>query len=122
MARRRVQGFTDLGGIRIPPLAVTIVFTDRGTGTLYALIHDVTGNFIGIDDETAQVTRPDAVVFGAFAGPLLSKEKPILRLLVRDGVLGFEEVVLPTGVSDLDQARVLSRRINESMLIEIRKQ
>lgn len=120
MERRRVQGFTDLGGIFIPPRSATLVLTDRADGTEYALIHDSTGNFIGLDSAASRVNVASAIVFGAFFGPILSAD-PTVRLLVRDGALGYEVTPLDQSVRDLDGGRVLSRRGNESRILEIRQ-
>lgn len=118
--RRRVQGFTDLGNIQIPPIAATWVLTDRADGVEYALIHDSTGGFIGLDNAASRVDVPSAVVFPAEQGPVLSAD-PTVRLLVRGGALGYEKLPLPTGVTDLDGSRVLSRRDNQSTILEIRQ-
>ena len=115
---RKVKGFTDIGAIRIPPLPQTIVLTDRATGTKYGLIHDSTGNFIGLDDAASVVTG-EVVIYGAHDGPILSL-RPTVRLLVRNGHLGYEDLPLPTGVTDRDNAPPLSRRGNESKLFEIK--
>ena len=117
---RRVKGFTDLGSIRIPPIAATLVLTDRATGTEYALIHDSAGDFIGLDDAASRVDVASAVVFSAFQGPILSAD-PTVRLLVRNGFLGYEVTALATSVADLDGSRVLSRRGNQSTILEIRQ-
>lgn len=103
-----MRGYTDLGRVRIPPLPQIVVLEDRADGTLWALTHDSTGTYVGLTDELPG-TRKDFFLYGAWQGPLVPSDHR-LRLLVRDGHLGYEEVDHPVGVQDIDNARVLTRR------------
>ena len=106
MARARIRGFTDIGPPRVPPLPQYTILTDRADGTLWALVHN--GDSFGIDD-TVHIKRTDKVEFGAFHGPRLASN-PKVRLLVRNGFLGYEDVTLPVGESELNTQRPLTRR------------
>lgn len=115
MVRARVRGFTDIGPPRVPPLPQYTVLTDRVDGTLWTLVHN--GDFFGIDD-TVHIKRTDKVEFGAFHGPRLA-DNPNVRLLVRNGFLGYEDVTLPVGVTDVNYQRPLTRRSVDRKTFEI---
>lgn len=84
MPRRAVNGYLDLGPTRIPPPPAGIVFTDRADGTLWALVHDATLTWVGLDTD---LPADEAVVYGAFSEPYLAD----LRLFVENGILGYED-------------------------------
>lgn len=122
MAHRRVvKGFTDLGTVRVPPLPTRIVLIDRADGTFYALLHDGTSSDrIALDSLASRTSGDDIRIFAAFDGPVINAPNPH-RLLVRNGALGYEEMVLTSHLSDRDEAPVLCRRDNESKLFEIKQ-
>jgi hypothetical protein len=71
------------------------------------LVADLLG-YISVSDVIS--TSADKIVYAPFDGPVLATN-PRLRLFVRGGILGVEEVAkLPHPTTDQDQARVLTRR------------
>ena len=109
----RRYGFTDLGRIRIPPLPVNIILTDRDDGTLWWLIHvtDPAGpdgyGYVAIESTIPTLT--DKRIYAANEGPILPTE-PRARLIIRGGYLGYEfETTLDTGITDRDQAPIHTR-------------
>lgn len=110
---RRWRGYYDMGGIRIPPLPSGIVLTDREDGTLWLLSHNVTESSpddLGYISITTTIpSNMTTRTFDAFDEPFVGTD-PRLRLLVRDGYLGFEIEDLPQGITDRDTARNLTRR------------
>lgn len=115
---------------RSPPLPQFIVLTDRADGTLWVLSHDITGEYIAINDlgllinpaVSSTIRRTDFLVYGAFDGPIVpdrptnpvgqnAKQK---RLLVRGGYLGYEDTE-----PKVEQGRVMTRRSVSRILREI---
>jgi hypothetical protein len=113
----------DLGPFR-GKLPQYLVLTDRQDGKKWVLLHNNSPHlvlqgsppvlvddglgFISISDVIP--TTPDKLVYAPFDGPVLATN-PRLRLFVRGGYLGIEEVTeLPRPTTDQDQARVLTRR------------
>lgn len=112
--RRRVKAYTDLGSLFLPPLPMATVLTDRADGTLWRLSHD-NGTHIGLDDAAEGLTG-EVIIYPALHGPTLTL-RPTVRLLVRNGHLGYEDIPPPTGVS---YPPPLFRRANKSKLFEIK--
>jgi hypothetical protein len=114
----------DLGPFR-GKLPQATVLTDRADGKLWHLSHSNTPHLIPdpnhpgqfIDDGFGYITisdviptTPDKIVYGPNDGPVLAGN-PRLRLFVRGGYLGVEELeTLPRPTTDQDQARILTRR------------
>lgn len=121
--RIMVNGYTFMGHIQIPPLPETIILTDRGDGTLWALTHNTTTGYqppdgLGYISITDVLPTNDYVIYAPFEGPRLSSD-PSIVLLVRDGYLGYEQQVLPRFTTDIDNAPVRTRRANAHEVREI---
>lgn len=125
--RRRVQGYTDLGRIRIPPLPQYTIMTDRADGTKWLLQWNTThfsidGNgYISIT--TVLPSTPDKLIYGPYEGPFVQEQNaaqgnPVLRLLIRGGRLGYESLQ-DQGVQSIDNPRVLTRRVGSNTLREV---
>src|SRR3990167_3608969 len=110
---RRVRGHTDMGMIRIPALPQFIVMTDRADGKLWVLTHGSDGEHIAINDDLTVLDLGQrtwtSTTYGPNDGPYLPTN-PGVRLIVRAGRLGYEFITQDQGVSDQDQARLLTRR------------
>lgn len=118
MRRRRIHGYTDMGQIVIPPQPTYIIMTDREDGTLWHLTHNTTvfstdGNgYISITDSIP--TTPDKFVYGPYDGPYVQErnnlqEHTIVRLLIRNGFLGYE-MFEQVPVQSIDTKSVITRR------------
>lgn len=117
MARRKTyHGYTNMGRVRVPPLPVHIIMTDRDDGTEWVLIHTSDGE-IGVNDE-ALGNHKDFQRFGPYDGPYLPRV-PQIRLFVRGGRLGYEYETLPPWLSDRDQRRVMTRRGTAAEAFEV---
>lgn len=123
--RRIVRGYLDMGRAEVPPLPQNIVLTDRDDGTLWQLshntvIHSLDGvGHISIKDPSSFNSRPyGSHIYPAFEGPLLGTN-PTVRLLVRNGHLGYEISPLPAHHTDRDNAPVFTRNVNQREVREI---
>jgi len=94
-------GWTDLGRVRIPPLPVGVVLTDRSSGTEYLLSHTSGG---AVDLVTPVPSAWRGRVQGPYDGPVVQSAAGPLRLYVEGGVLGYE-----LGPEGANQGRVLTR-------------
>lgn len=128
--RRRVQGYIDMGKVRVPPLPQYMVMTDRADGTLWLLSYNLTDlnppadGFGRISITDVLPSTPDKLIFGPYEGPYVQEVtneqgNPIIRLLIRDGHIGYEMPNFGPGVQSLDTARVLTRRGVANILREI---
>ena len=108
-----------MGRVRVPPLPSRIVLTDRADGTLWILTHEADGSHVGIES-TIPANAKDLHTYPANVGPVLPTV-PEARLLVRGGFLGYEETALPRATTDRDQARILTRRGVQSIVLEVRE-
>lgn len=84
----------DLGPAEIPVRLRGIALTDRGDGTVYALQNDG-ANHIKIVSPLPTGFRGDT--YEAYAGPVLSDGPFDVRLLIRDGHLGYEPIEYTVG-------------------------
>ena len=116
MARRRVKGYTDFGGIPLPVLPQYCIFTDRADGTLWYLSHSSDGLNIALNDATIGVVPKR--VFAANDEPYIGNN-PRMRIFVRDGRIGYEIRELDQGEQDKDVMRLISRRANENVQREM---
>lgn len=116
--RRQVQGYTDLGRIRIPPLPPYIIMTDRDTGTLWLLSWNLTTasqdgkGYVSITDVIP--STPDKLVYGPYDGPYVQEQNaaqgsPVIRLLIRGSRLGYE-MVSTQSLASIDNQPVLTRQ------------
>lgn len=104
---RVVNGFTDMGRPRIPPVPTGIVFTDRDDGTEYLLSHSggtytltsVPGQFHG---------KP----WGPYDGPTLTSPAGLLRLYVASGTLSYE--LAPEAMAGRRDQRILTRDFSDN--------
>lgn len=124
--RRRLQGYTDLGPVQVPPRPRYIIMTDRADGTKWLLTH----NLVDGPDADGRIalsntlpTTPDKVVYGAYEGPYVQEStheqgSPVLRLLVREGHLGYEEIG-SVETRSIDNAPAITRQLTGSVLREV---
>lgn len=86
-----VAGYTYLGEPIAPPLSTFVLIQDRGDGKWWALTHaSLNGlDYFAITDDI-NTRKQASVAYGAYDGPHLPNH-PGLRLLIRDGWLGYEE-------------------------------
>jgi hypothetical protein len=93
---------------RVPPLANNIIMVDRADGTHWQLTHRQSDDRFAIRDDPLHPTlRGQLSFFGPYEGPYLQVAFDLVRLLIRDGRIGYEMV---TGRETYDSARVLTRR------------
>ncbi len=110
--------------IRIPPTPAFVVLTDRDDGTEWVLSHDSTGEYVAINDAglvkggDARFNWQDIILYGPYDGPIVpspSRNRHYelatkVRLLVRGGFLGYEEINPSQSYGEPTQARILTRR------------
>lgn len=102
--------------MRLPPAPARVVMTDRANGTRWLLSYstafntsDGFGHFSITDDLTETVNRGELPrIYGAYDGPYLAST-PIVRLLIRNGYLGYD-IVEQTGVASMDSPPVYGRK------------
>lgn len=106
-----------MGPIRIPPLPAQMILTDRADGTLWLLSHNTIENSpdgLGhISINSVYNLRNDIDTFLPFEGPVLLAGDPpdtTIRLLIRDGLLGYETTPYIQQRGDIRQARILTRK------------
>jgi len=109
------QGFANFGGARIPPIPQHIILTDRDDGTEWVLMHDATGQYVGISDAGVG-RRKDFIVFHPWDGPTLDGF-PNVRMLIRGGRLGYE--LIDASRHKTAQQLVLTRRRVERRILEL---
>lgn len=107
----RIQGYTNMGKVRVPVLPQFMVLEDRADGTEWYLSHD--GGHTHFAINSAAIPYSDVVRYAAYEGPVMGTN-PTIRLLVRGGRLGYEVTPLQQGVTDLNNQRVLSSRLTGS--------
>lgn len=110
------KGYTNLGRLRVAPLPQFIVMVDRGDGTEWVLSHAMHEGLIHVSIDSEGLERPapledrrDFHYYGPYDGPYIGSN-PRVRLLIRDGYLGYDYPELPSGVSDRDQQLVTTRK------------
>ena len=94
------------------------ILTDRADGKLWLLTHDVTGEYVAINDQVSFiyiVAGPQLtyVIYPAAEGPVIpdAPTNPIgqkakqKRLLVRGGFLGYEDIE-----NEVETGRAMTRR------------
>lgn len=101
---RVVQGFTDLGRVRVPQMPVGMVLTDRATGTLYLLSHDANGALVL---QTPPPVQWHGVAYGPWDGPVLGGPAAPRRLYISAGTLGIE-----AGPSGMASSRIMTRNFS----------
>lgn len=76
----------DLGGVRVPVRLPDLALTDRADGTVWALRNDDSGYIKLVSDPDPF----DGYTYPAYDGPGIHLNEHEVRLLVRDGHLGYE--------------------------------
>lgn len=110
IGRSWLGGYLNMGPQQIPPLPMIVVLTDRADGKLWQLTHRVSDERFLLSDAPVPVSlRGQVRQYGAFDGPVLG-DGPGIRLLVRAGRIGYEMVQSQQGVTDMDNAPVMTRR------------
>jgi len=105
-----VHNIHGLGNVELLARPQIIVMVDRADGTEWQLTHRQSDNRWALrDDPVPHGLRGQVRRFEAFDGPRLGAH-PEVRLLIRDGRLGYEIAPLGQGVRDLDTHRVCTRR------------
>jgi hypothetical protein len=99
---RRVDGLTDMGPVRVPPLPQWIVMRDRVLGVDYVLTHSGNVGNLEIATSLTLPTTPDVARYGPYDGPYLSPGT--WRLFLAGGELNLEQSAIPHG-----NQRVLAR-------------
>lgn len=111
--RRRIAGYTDMGGVRVPPLPMFIIMEDRASTLPYVLTH--TGTYPALVF-SASLTLPSTTEYtryGPYAGPYLNGN---IRLFINGGVLNAE---FAQATGKVSTQKVLTRRGVEDTLIWI---
>lgn len=95
--------------------------TDREDGNVWYLTHDADDERFAINDSLPAGRLKGAIQrYEPYHGPIIA-ENPRLRLLIRNGRIGYEVEVLPQGVSDRDQARITTRRGVSDFRLEVHR-
>lgn len=110
--RIRKYGLTDFGQIQIPPLPQFIVMTEEG-GTQFVLTHTGNPGSLVFSGSGTIPSTPDKVIYGPYAGPYLNGN---IRLVLSGGIL---QGIIVTDGSGVFNQRVLTRRGNETTMLEI---
>lgn len=123
---RSLAGNREVDFSFVPPRSPRIIMTDRGDGTLWMLAFnlgspspDGLGYVSIISPPPERPDRGNYRIVGPYDGPFLRAEPSpgqikTLRLLVRDGYLGYEETDLTT-----QQGRVTARKGLDAQAREI---
>lgn len=124
--RRVIRGYTDLGTNRVPALPQNIIMTDRDNGTLWFLTYSLTpetGDGLGRIMITDVLPSQDRTIYGPYDGPYVSlhseRIRPVIRLFVRGGFLGYEVVDGQPEVTAQSNQRVVPRVGMDRSLREI---
>lgn len=119
----RVAGYTDLGGIDIAPRPQMILMTDRGDGTIWLLSSNTEHYSIdGLGHISITNTIPnkmDFILYGPYDGPIITGPPDDIKLLVRDGTLGYEFEPHPIWLGRRENAPVLTRHLLDRSYREI---
>lgn len=92
--RRRANGYTDLGPVRVPPLPPKPALTDRSNG----LIYEITKS--GSVPALSQITNTAGYnVHAAFSGPYVQAGAETRRLFASGGTLGSELLTFVAGTA-----------------------
>jgi hypothetical protein len=109
---RVIQGYFDLGGIQIPPLPRNIVLTDRSTGTQYLLEYNTSQGMVGLNTAIPTLgsynPSPDTQVYAVGEEPYLDSNNSV-RLIVRNGVLGYDYTLPQRNVTAQSQGLLYLR-------------
>ncbi len=89
---RRVQGFTDIGPITIPPRPKQPALVDRSDGNTYKLIKSGADPALSLLSDTSGFQ-----VFAAFSGPYIQDGTRSRKLFSTAGVLSSEAVAGVSG-------------------------
>ncbi len=104
--RRKSTTKRSLGRPLLPSRPYQIVLTDREDGTLWYLTQNdedgpSEGFYIAINTEAPAINvHKRLITYDPYSGPFIDAQRG-LRLLVRDGRLGYEQVE-PQGRTDID--------------------
>lgn len=112
--RRR---WPDFGPIQIPPLPQQMLLEDEATGVFWLLSHDAAAGHVVITD-TYALSLNGYHRYPKYDGPVVSNN-PRLRLFIRNGHAGFYILDPIVFQKDRDNARVLTRRDEEAVSLEI---
>lgn len=110
---RTIQGYWDMGGIKIPPIPKPIILTDRADGTLWWLSFSTASpgpDGLGYVSLNSQIpTDPNRIIYDVNEGPIVGSN-PRIRLIVRGGYLGYELFPAQRGITAGSQERVLAQK------------
>lgn len=111
--RRIIAGYTDMGGVQIPPLPMFIIMEDRQSTLPYVLTHTGTGlSIVPVLSLTIPNTT-EYTFYGPYAGPYLNGN---IRLFVSGGLLSAE---FAQSSNKVYNQQIYTRRGNEHQLIRI---
>lgn len=123
-SRKMRNGYTDFGGIQIPPRAQAFVLTDRDTGTKYLVSYN-TDSFgvtrLSLNTDYANIQRVDGVQsYEAYDGPKIDTDGQY-TVIVRSGRIGYDYTAYPRAITDMDQAPPYSRTTSSQKQVIIRE-
>jgi hypothetical protein len=96
-----------------------IVMTDRDTGTLWRVHHDASYVLVGITNAPVpKLYLGMYKQYGPYEGPIMGNN-PRIRMLIRNGLLGYEVVDLGQGVTDQDNAPLNTRLEQSRFSLEV---
>ena len=112
IGERTYGGFTWMGGMRIPPLPPFVILEDRDDGTLWVLAHQESDDRFMLRSQDTAIPahlRAQYRVYGPSDGPILEWGSGLIRLLVREGRIGYEVLAPTQGQRDKDFPPVYTR-------------
>lgn len=114
LRRQLINGYTDMGRPRVPPLPQNIVMTDRFNGQQYFLTHTGSAGFLVLELSTNMPRLSETTIYGPYAGPYYGG---YIRLYVQNATLLTERI----GPEEypVQNPLILTRRGNERRFIQI---
>lgn len=109
-------GFWDMGKPRIPPLPQAILMWDRSLAQYMLVSHTGEGLNLSFFADPAGYNGTDKLAYGPYDGPYLPDG---WRLYLEEGALLGEAYTRDGAGREFSSPRVLTRRGNETTLVEI---
>lgn len=120
MRRRLRSGYTDFGGIQIPPHPQQVVLTDRTTGVQWALSFETSPvERISITTDLASIKRLEgATVYGPDEGPAFDQDGQYV-LFLDNGRLGVRFTQFPIYEEAYDNMPIYARQARAERLVNL---
>lgn len=120
MRRRLRSGYTDFGGIQIPPRPQQVVLTDSTTGAQWALSFETSPvERISITTDLTSIKRLEgATIYPAGEGPAFDQDGQLV-LFLDNGRLGIRYTQFPVWEEGYDTMPVYARQPTTARLVNV---